>query len=160
MPDIRYARAREEALLMSIMRAAIRDGCAEAYGRDVVAAWTAEDNRIFEYKMPDRTLVLEHDGEVVGFSGWTREPDDQALLRISAVFVAPRHRGKGFGARLLQAAEKDARANGAQRLHLVATRNAERFYRAAGYRDLETIQIPLAEGMIGDFLVMCRDPEV
>ena len=85
-------------------------------------------------------LVVEHEGEVVGFC--------QLLIfqhfhhaggkcaELEAVFVRADSRGQGAGAALLAEAERRARAAGCYRLQLTSNKarlDAHRFYLAHGY---------------------------
>jgi GNAT superfamily N-acetyltransferase len=86
-----------------------------------------------------RTVVAERDGRIVGTAGmllgigWN---DDHPWARVMSLVVTESERGRGTGAALLRAAEEWARENGADSLHLTASRHREgahRFYERMGY---------------------------
>jgi GNAT superfamily N-acetyltransferase len=85
------------------------------------------------------TLVAEVDGEVVGMMGmqrgWAYE-HDRPLVRILALVVSERMRGRGVGARLVAAAEAWADERGAYAVHLTTSLHrddAHRFYERLGF---------------------------
>ena len=80
-------------------------------------------------------FVCEVDGEVVGFA-----IGDLARSNVWALFVDPRHERRGIGRRLLDALLASMFAAGADRVWLSTARGtrAERFYRAAGWRETGT----------------------
>jgi GNAT superfamily N-acetyltransferase len=74
------------------------------------------------------TLVAEADGAIVGF----------ALLdgvRLEALYVAPGHRRRGLGRKLVEAAAAVARERGAATLRLTAGAAALPFYERLGFRE-------------------------
>jgi [ribosomal protein S18]-alanine N-acetyltransferase len=83
-----------------------------------------------------RFLVLEEEGRVVGHGilWWVREEGEVANLA-----VAPEWRGRGGGARLLDALLDEARAAGVERVFLevrVSNRAAARLYGSRGFRPM------------------------
>ena len=79
-----------------------------------------------------RTWVIESEGEVVAFAaGRTRDGE------IWALFVDPRHEGRGLGGRLHDAMVDWLFGQGLARLRLGTTpgTRAERFYRLRGWVD-------------------------
>ncbi|HEX4626270.1 MAG TPA: GNAT family N-acetyltransferase [Solirubrobacteraceae bacterium] len=75
-------------------------------------------------------VVAVRDGRVVGTC---RVLVDDGIGKLGRMAVAPGARRGGVGARLLDAAEAGARAEGAGRVILAAQVDAERFYSARGY---------------------------
>ena len=53
---------------------------------------------------------------------------------LDGLFVAPEHMRRGIGAALVRDAAQRARAEGAERLDVIANDNARRFYERAGFR--------------------------
>ena len=85
------------------------------------------------------TLVAEVDGKVVGMlglqRGWAYE-HDRPVVRILALVVSERMRGRGVGARLVGDAEAWADERGAGAVHLTTSLHrdeAHRFYEGLGF---------------------------
>ena len=95
-------------------------------------------------------FVVEAGGQLAGCGGWSRRATlyggDQtpgrspALLdpasdaaRVRAMYTHPRHTRKGVGRLILSLCEEAARAEGFQRVELMATMGGEPLYRACGY---------------------------
>jgi predicted GNAT family N-acyltransferase len=57
----------------------------------------------------------------------------EGVCRLERMAVERRYRGEGAGSKLLEAAEQEARRQGASSVLLHAQRRAEGFYAAAGY---------------------------
>jgi len=102
---------------------------------------------------------------LVGCGGWSRrktpfggdhaEAQDLALRDpasdpavIRAFFVHPDVVRQGIGRRVLAVCEEAARDAGFDRFELTATLTGLAFYRSHGYRDIESIEIPLGEGEV------------
>ena len=77
-------------------------------------------------------FVCEVEGELAGFA-----IGDLARSNVWALFVDPRYERRGCGRRLLEALLASMFAAGAERVWLSTARGtrAERFYRAAGWRE-------------------------
>ncbi len=131
--DLDIASARHHA--------AIDPGVYRVPDRDEMAAFLAR--RLDD---PDRQmLVAEVDGEVVGAVDITLvgSPDPGSIMRPIptvdlGISVLERWRDRGIGHLLMDAAEANARARGAERMILdmsSANEGALRFYRELGYRD-------------------------
>ena len=82
-----------------------------------------------------RGWVIEDDGEVVAFA-----IGDATIGNVWALFVDPAHERRGLGRRLHDAMVEWLWSQGLQHLWLSteAGTRAERFYRAAGWRDAGT----------------------
>jgi GNAT superfamily N-acetyltransferase len=87
--------------------------------------------------------VAEADGRPAGCGGWTmRRPvtgevvEGEAHIRHFATH--PDFARQGVGRALIERCFADARARGVHTLSAFATRNAEAFYRAAGFTLIET----------------------
>jgi GNAT superfamily N-acetyltransferase len=78
---------------------------------------------------PPRSLIAENGRDAVGF-GQLDLPNGE----IQAVYVSPDAQGRGVGGALLAHLEHLARREGAARITLKATLNAEAFYAAHGWR--------------------------
>lgn len=101
-------------------------------------------------------FVIEDRSEVAGCGGWSRRATlyggnqtpgrDAALLdpardaaRIRAMYTHPQHTRKGIGSLIISLCENAARAEGFQRMELMATMAGEPLYRACGYLPLEMV---------------------
>ena len=78
------------------------------------------------------SVTLRHRGAIVGgltadtYLGW---------MYVSLLWVSDDHRGKGFGSKLMKAAEKEARRRGIKRAWVdTFSFQAPAFYRKLGYR--------------------------
>ncbi|MGZ9114115.1 MAG: GNAT family N-acetyltransferase [Brevundimonas sp.] len=105
--------------------------------------------------LADRTcFIVELDGVMAGCGGWSRRITiyggdhtpgrEPALLhpgtdaaRIRAMFTAPEFVRRGIARLLLQVCEDAARAEGYDRVELVASMGGEPLYLANGYRENE-----------------------
>ena len=67
--------------------------------------------------------------------------------KIRAFFVHPEWARRGIGGIILDACEAAAKLAGFTRLELGATLTGVPFYRARGYKELESIQAPLKDGL-------------
>lgn len=76
-------------------------------------------------------VAVDADGDVVGTC---RLLADGAVLKLGRMAVAPSARRGGIGLRLLELADAEADACGAQRTVLAAQLSAESLYERAGYR--------------------------
>ncbi|RZJ01115.1 MAG: GNAT family N-acetyltransferase [Brevundimonas sp.] len=106
----------------------------------------------------DRTyFVVEADGVLAGCGGWSRRITsyggdhtpgrEPALLtpgvdaaRVRAMYTSPAFTRRGVGRLILDLCEAAARAEGYDRVELVATMGGEPLYRAAGYTDIERFE--------------------
>ncbi|MFB7663414.1 GNAT family N-acetyltransferase [Kitasatospora sp. NPDC056138] len=100
----------------------------------------AEDAEFFdERRTPEQCLVAESDGVVVGYIRQvppTPLATNLHIRQIQGFAVLPASRGRGVGARLIDAALAAARADGIRRMTLrVLGRNASarRLYERAGF---------------------------
>jgi GNAT superfamily N-acetyltransferase len=100
---------------------------------------------------------------LVACGGWSRRKTlfgadrrpgrDESLLdpkidaaKIRAFFVHPAWARQGIGSRILELCEQAARAEGFTRFEMGATLTGVPLYRRWGYRELERIELPLANG--------------
>jgi GNAT superfamily N-acetyltransferase len=109
-------------------------------------------------------FVAVIDSEIAGCGGWSRRQKvysgsaaaggENALLdpavdaaRIRAMFVRPAWSRRGIGRGILRHSEEAARAEGFQRLQLVALRSAGSLYESCGYRPVREAPITLEDGV-------------
>jgi GNAT superfamily N-acetyltransferase len=110
-------------------------------------------------------LALAEDGRLAGCGGWSRRKTlyggdhqleaiaadllDSATdaAKIRAIFVHPSFARQGLGALILAAAEDAATAEGFTRYEMGSTLAGVPLYRLKGYREIETIDVPVAGGL-------------
>ncbi len=106
----------------------------------------------------DRTyFVVEQEGRLAGCGGWSRRITEYGgdhtpgrvpapltpgvdAARVRAMYTAPEFLRQGVGRLILDLCEAAARAEGYDRVELVATLGGEPLYRAAGYAELERFE--------------------
>lgn len=103
-----------------------------------------------EHDEPDAEathLVAYDDGIVVGAARF--RPYDEATAKVERVVVAENRRGEGWGERVMEVAEGEARAAGFSRVKLHAQIRVREFYESLGYRavgeEFEDAGIPHVE---------------
>jgi putative acetyltransferase len=138
--SVRQARATDNLDVMTVKRAAIRDGAGEDYSADQVAAWTPGTDELHDYETAlesDRFLVLVAEiGEaVVGFAVLNLESGS-----LLSLYIQPGQGGTGIGSTLLGHIETSASMNGADTLGLLASHNAVGFYESHGYEQVEEVE--------------------
>jgi amino-acid N-acetyltransferase len=101
-------------------------------------------------------LACRADGRVIGVVG-IEPAGDAALLRSLA--VAPGRRGCGVGRELVQRAEAQARALGAEAVYLLTT-TADRFFAALGYRTVARESAPASVRATAEFSSLCPSTSV
>lgn len=104
------------------------------YSPQQVAAWAPEipDPEAWHRRMASRTtLVAEENDEVVGFAELEESGHlDMFYLRRDAI-------GRGFGSRLYEAVESEARALSVGRISTEASITARPFFRRQGFQVLQ-----------------------
>ena len=111
---------------------------------------------------------------LVGCGGWSKRKTlyggdqfagrEDSLLdpgrdaaKIRAFFVHPAWARRGIGGMILEACEGAAGAAGFRRLEMGATLTGVPFYRAKGYVALETVDVPLGDGLTLPIVRMEKD---
>ena len=118
--------------------------------------------------------VAEAEGGLVGCGGWSRrrtlyggdqskseadprlDPATEAA-KIRAFFVHPAWARRGIASQIITACVKAARAQGFQRLELMATLPGQPLYRAFGFVVTERVEAALPDGVSIPFVHMMRD---
>lgn len=131
---------------VDIMKTSIRDICAESYGAETTAAWVADDNPAFHFRIPQFAFVAEEAGEVIAVGGWgltdrvelhpigDRVIEKPTHARINAVYLKPGCEGRGLGRKMVAHLEGDIRTRSEVReVYLWSTSNAIPFYQSMGY---------------------------
>jgi GNAT superfamily N-acetyltransferase len=126
----------------------------------------------------DTTLVKDGNyftatlnGELAGCGGWSRRRTmyggdqrpvgesefldrNQDAARIRAFFIAPQAARKGVGKAIFEACQAAAKADGFQRLELMATLPGVPFYAAIGFQKVEDVVDVLPNGVPLAFVLM------
>jgi GNAT superfamily N-acetyltransferase len=127
--SIRLARPGDLGSIARVHAASIRELCRGHYEARELAEWLAPNPGMFVRLLRHATVfVATRAAEVVGFAAVAVHRRE-----IRAVYVDPSAAGGGLGVRLLQRAERVARALGVRELHLAATLNAVGFYERCGW---------------------------
>jgi GNAT superfamily N-acetyltransferase len=77
-------------------------------------------------------VAVDASGALLGFS--LVLPIARGACELDGLFVAPEQMRRGIGGALVRDAAERARAQGAERLTVIANDNALRFYQRAGFR--------------------------
>ena len=70
---IRRAKNAEHEALISLMLRAMRHGGSKSYSPELLAAWLAPGNEVFEFYLARNLIVAERQGKILGFGGWRPE---------------------------------------------------------------------------------------
>jgi GNAT superfamily N-acetyltransferase len=109
-------------------------------------------------------FLVEAEGAIAGCGGWSKRktlfgsdhgPGRKTTLldprtenaRIRAFFVHPDWARRGVGTLILETCENAAMEAGFRGFELGATLTGERLYSVRGYREIERIEVPLANGV-------------
>jgi len=87
-------------------------------------------------------FVIDEGGEVVGTAGIKEESAQEALLR--RLFVDLKHRGRGYGSKLLDKAVEFCRQHGYARIYFRCTdrmAQAMRLCTKKGFKETETLEV-------------------
>jgi GNAT superfamily N-acetyltransferase len=84
-------------------------------------------------------FLAEFGGRVLGYAGLRR-------AEVTALFVRPSAARRGIGSALIERVEQEARRRGLRRVHVLAARSGEAFYRARGYLGRRPARVPLPGG--------------
>lgn len=163
-PRMRLARLEDVSDLELLIEASVRGLQAGDYAPDQIEGALrlvfGVDRRLIE----DGTyFVIESGAAIVACGGWSfrctlfgadaiHSRDDAALTpgvdaaKIRAFFVAPSWARRGLGSRLLAACEAAAATAGFCDLELGATLTGVPLYARHGYRPVERLETPLADG--------------
>lgn len=153
----RLARAEDIAALEPVMAAAIAELQVGFLSEAQIAASRAIMGLDRQLIADGTYFVIEEDGRIAGCGGWSRRATlyggdhtpgrDAALLdpardaaRVRAMYTHPDFARRGVGRLILELCEAAARAEGFQRLELMATLSGRALYARCGYADIEAVQ--------------------
>lgn len=148
--NVRAARLDDAEAMIAVHYAAVRAIPAGIYPPTVLLAWAPTPGEARHRWMREQLesgrfvgWVAEHDGRVAGFALCAA---DAGVLQ--ALYVDPAMAGRGVGRALLARCEESMRQHGHHGTKVLASLNAEAFYRAAGYQQLGPANRPLADGTL------------
>jgi len=129
---VRLASPHEAEVLWKIRNQAIRHGCKNTYGDEIVMAWTPDqmppgyrkaiaNNPFFVAEMADENIPA-----ATGFL-------DLENGSAEAIFTLPEFGGMGLASQILVAIKAEAKSRGFTSLTLSSTPNAFEFYKKHGF---------------------------
>ena len=172
---LRVATPADVPVLRKLIAASVRGLQAQDYSREQLEAaletvygvdsQLIEDGTYFAVEaLSAKQSPASADALIVGCGGWSKrrtlfggdvwsgredtllDPHREAA-KIRAFFVHPEWARHGIGSIILDACESAAKASGFGQLEMGATLTGVPFYRARNYVELETIQVPLRDGL-------------
>ena len=127
--------------LQDLYAQSIEELTQDDYDEEQRLAWIsrAADGAQFAERLQDgTTLLVEVDGELLGFASLTRDN-----AHIDMLHVHPYAAGQGVGAALVDALERLAGARGAKRLTVDASDTAREFFERRGYEVVRRNTFPI-----------------
>lgn len=165
-PLVRIATLAEVDAIDSLMKQSTREIFPRFYNQRQTESSVQHVSAVDRLLIEDGTyFVAEAGGELVACGGWSRRnklfagpttgENDTALLypgaqpaRVRAMFVRDDWTRRGLGTRILEASEAAAKAEGFQTLDLMATLPGIPLYQHYGFRVVERVDVPLADGEV------------
>ena len=162
---LRLATLDEAETIDALMKSSTRDLFPDYYDESQTEAAITYVAAVDQMLIRDGTyFVAEVNGELVACGGWSRRDKlysgpseaegDVALLdpatqpaRVRAMFVRADWTRRGLGLRMLEACERAAKAEGSRALALMATLPGLPLYERYGFRVVERVDMPLANGV-------------
>ena len=161
---IRRAVSADIPMLTGLIARSVRELQAEEYTEAQRESALASVYGVDTQLVADGTyFVAEVDGIPVACGGWSKRRTlfggdhyaarEDSLLdprvdaaKIRAFFVDPDWARRGIGTRVLEECEAAAKAAGFSRFEMGATLTGVALYKARGYREVERIDVALADG--------------
>lgn len=172
---LRVATPADVPVLRKLIAASVRGLQAQDYSREQLEAALETVYGVDSQLIEDRTYFAVEalsskqsrasaDALIVGCGGWSKrrtlfggdvwsgredtllDPHREAA-KIRAFFVHPEWARHGIGSVILDACESAAKASGFGQLEMGATLTGVPFYRARNYVEVESIQVPLKDGL-------------
>ncbi|MDX8000175.1 GNAT family N-acetyltransferase [Xenorhabdus sp. Reich] len=88
-----------------------------------------------EINLP-KTLIVEYDGEIIGFCSFGADPDESNIGSILAIYFYPKYWGMGYSEKLIYTALKNLQLSGFKLIILWVVEDnvrALRFYKKIGF---------------------------
>jgi len=170
----RLAVPADADAITALMKQSVKDLFPRFYDERQTASALVHVAHLDTVLIDDRTYyVHEAGGEIVACGGWSRrnrlhagagdaEDDDRMLdprtepARVRAMFVHSDWTRRGLGRAILEACERDARAEGFTTLALMATLPGEPLYRAVGFVETGRVMIRTPDGVDLEGVAMRR----
>ncbi|HEY8179475.1 MAG TPA: GNAT family N-acetyltransferase [Candidatus Limnocylindria bacterium] len=164
-PELRLGRLDEADAIDALMKASTRDLFPAWYDAEQTAASIEYVASVDRTLIADETyFVAEADDGLIACGGWSRRDKmyagagdaagDARLVdpatepaRVRAMFVRSDWTRRGLGRRILEACEAAARAEGFQRLALVATLPGRPLYEAYGFHATGEERVRMPNGV-------------
>lgn len=149
--QLRKAVRNDAPAMWAVRTAAIRGIGREYYSQEDMIKWSPEQMPASFPEMIEKFewLVIEADGDIVATGALDTEKQS-----IEAIFVKPKHQGKGFAKQILDRLEDLAKARDFKKVTLESTLSAEVFYNKSGYRSLEKSKYISPSGLTLDCIKM------
>lgn len=146
MPRVRPARPDDRERIREIHVAAVEAFAPDAYDDEQVAAWADwSDVGLPDVADEGHWIVVEHEGDAVGFG--RIEVEGETTAEVTACYVDPADAGRGVGSTVMAALEGYARGRGVESITLWASRNAIGFYERLGYERSGEVDHQTNEGV-------------
>lgn len=161
---IRLAVMADAPALTTLIDLSVRGLQAGDYSSDQIEGALGTVFGVDTQLIEDSTyFVVQSENLIVGCGGWSKRktllgsdhgPGREAALldprhenaRIRAFFVHPDWARRGIGSLILETCENAAIEAGFRGFELGATLTGERLYTVRGYRPVERVEVPLANG--------------
>lgn len=164
-PTLRVARLDEAEAIDALMKASVRELFPRFYDAVQTASSIKYISAVDRLMIEDGTyFVMEVGDELVACGGWSRrdllyagsgdaagsaellDPATQPA-RVRAMFVREDWTRRGLGTRILEACEAAAKAEGYQRLALMATLPGLLLYERYGFMEIDRVELTLVDGV-------------
>lgn len=165
MPTLRTATPADIPSLRQLIAESVRGLSTAEYSAAQIESALTHVFGVDTQLVADGTYYVMVDGDtVVAAGGWSarqtlfggdqHKPNTDLTIdpatspaRIRAFFVHPTWARRGLARQIFDACETAAAARGFRRFELMATLPGVPLYRALGFRDLETVNVPLPDGL-------------
>jgi N-acetylglutamate synthase-like GNAT family acetyltransferase len=163
--QLRVATHRDIPVIEELIRTSVRGLSIGYYDAAQIESAIAEVFGVDSQLIDDHTYyVIELQGALVAAGGWSarrtlfggdhmKRADDPLLdpisepARIRAFFVHPHMARRGLARWLFDACEREARAAGFREFVLMATLPGQPLYRTLGFSVVESVVLPLSNGV-------------
>jgi N-acetylglutamate synthase-like GNAT family acetyltransferase len=158
LPDtltLRPVRAADLDVIAELQEISIMALGTPVYGEDRARAWARLGYQFRHDLLGEGGFwVAEEEGRLLGVGGWSPDGMEADLAWIRYLFVHPEAIRRGIGRRLVERAERSARAAGRSRLRVWSSLNAVGFYRAVGFLPERRARWPVRTGVELDYVLM------
>jgi GNAT superfamily N-acetyltransferase len=147
--NIRVATIADAECILRVHSASVHGIASQFYPVNVLENWNCVPGEGLGKSIPDliadgvdQFLVAEVGGDIRGFGAVC-----PCWEQITMLYVDPAFGRRGIGSKILKRLEELAFAQGATRMTVYASINAERFYGKNGYSLIDRCTFPLASGI-------------